>query len=159
MKIKKVRKQMVTKFWWSTKISKSYILLLFFFIWAYSLYIINYFTVSFCSVPALTASKSLLIEQIRTYITYPIFLICLFCFMVQSSRAINKEWGSNDDHLPPVTMAVTIIYFKGLWLDFVQFLCQIKNNSTDRKKEWSLNFQKNQNLKILLLCNAQHYII
>ena len=25
------------------------------------------------------------------------------------------------------------------------------------EKKWSLNFQKNQNLKILLLCTAQHY--
>ena len=58
--------------------------------------------------------------------TYPIFLFCLFCFMVQSSRAIDKEWGSNNDHLSPLTMAVTI-YFKGLlWQDFVQFLCQTK---------------------------------
>ena len=63
--------------------------------------------------------------------TYPIFLFCLFCFMVQSSWAIDKEWGSNDDHLPPLTMAVTI-YFKGLWQDFVQFLCQTKKNSIDR---------------------------
>ena len=50
--------------------------------------------------------------------------------MVQSSRAIDKEGGSNDDHLPPLTMAVTI-YFKGLWQDFVQFLCQTKKNSID----------------------------
>ena len=51
--------------------------------------------------------------------------------MVQSSRAIDKERGSNSDHLPPLTMAVTI-YFKGLWQDFVQFLCQTKKNSIDR---------------------------
>ena len=54
--------------------------------------------------------------------------------MVQSSRAIDKEGGSNNDHLPPLTMAVTI-YFKGLWQDFVQFLCQTKKNSIDRIKE------------------------
>ena len=41
---------------------------------------------------------------------------------------------SSDDHLPPLTMAVTI-YFKGLWQDFVQFLCQTKMNSIDRIKE------------------------
>ena len=51
--------------------------------------------------------------------------------MVQSSRAIDKEWGSNDGHLPPLIMAVTI-YFKGLWQDFVQFLCQTKNNSIEK---------------------------
>ena len=51
--------------------------------------------------------------------------------MVQSSRAIDKERGSNDDHLSPLTMAVTI-YFKGLWQDFVQFFCQTKKNSIDR---------------------------
>ena len=66
--------------------------------------------------------------------TYPIFLFCLFCFMVQSSRAIDKKWGSIDDHLPPLTMAV-IIYFKDLWQEFVQFLCQTKMNSIDRIKE------------------------
>ena len=33
--------------------------------------------------------------------------------MVQSSRAIDKELGSNNDHLPPLTMAVTI-YFENL---------------------------------------------
>ena len=54
--------------------------------------------------------------------------------MVQSSRAIDKKRGSIDDHLPPLTMAVTI-YFKGLWQDFVQFLCQTKMNSIDRIKE------------------------
>ena len=36
-------------------------------------------------------------------------------------------------------MAVTI-YFKGLWQDFVQFLYQIKNNSTDRIKEMVTKF-------------------
>ena len=61
---------------------------------------------------------------------FPIFLFCLFCFMVQSSRAIDKECGSNNDHLPPLT--IVTIYFKGLWQDFVQFLCQTKNNSIDR---------------------------
>ena len=69
--------------------------------------------------------------------TYPIFL---FCFMVQSSsRAIDKELGSNDDHLPPLTMAVTI-YFKVIWQDFVQFLCQTKKNSIDRIKEMVTKF-------------------
>ena len=71
--------------------------------------------------------------------------------MVQSSRAIDKEWGSNDDHLPPLTMAVTI-YFKGLWQDFVQFLCQTKNNQNDKNKKWSLNFHdkpKSQNTAFL----------
>ena len=52
------------------------------------------------------------LEQIHTHIPY--FYFCLFCFMVQSSRAIDKEWRSSNDHLPPLTMAVTI-YFKGLW--------------------------------------------
>ena len=67
--------------------------------------------------------------------------------MVQSSRGIDKVCGSNDDHLPPLTMAVTI-HFKGLWQDFVQFLCQTKKISIERKKETSLNFHdkpKSQN--------------
>ena len=38
-------------------------------------------------------------------------------------------------------MAVTIC-FKGLWQDFVQFLCQIKNNSTDRRKEMVTKFSE-----------------
>ena len=33
----------------------------------------------------------------------------LFCFMVQSSRAIFKECGCNDDHLPALTTAVIIL--------------------------------------------------
>ena len=53
---------------------------------------------------------------------------------------------SSDDYLPPLTMAVTI-YFKGLWQDFVQFLCQTKMNSIDRIKE----------MVTLLLCTAQDY--
>ena len=72
-------------------------------------------------------------DRVNTH-TYPIFLLCLFCFMVQSSRAIDKKCGSIDDHLPPLTMAV-IIYFKGLWQDFLQFLCQTKMKSIDRIKE------------------------
>ena len=53
---------------------------------------------------------------------------------------------------------VVTIYFKGLWQDFVQFLCQTKNNSIDRMikvKEKVTKFMINQNLKILLLCTAQ----
>ena len=39
-------------------------------------------------------------------------------------------------------MGVTILYFKGLWQDFVQFFCQIKNNSTDRIKEMVTKFSE-----------------
>ena len=56
-------------------------------------------------------------------------------------------------------MAVTN-YFKALWQDFVQFLCQTKNNSIDRMikvNKWSLNFHDKPNLKILLFCTAQDY--
>ena len=35
-----------------------------------------------------------------------------------------------------------ILYFKGLWQEFVQFLCQIKNNSTDRIKEIVTKFSE-----------------
>ena len=130
---------MVTKFSWSTKISKSYILLLFFYLSLESYCIINYFTISSCSVATSSyhiKKSTFIVMACLTFYwkfranthTFPIFLFCLFCFMVQSSRAIDKEWGSNNDHLPPLTMAVTI-YFKGLWQDFVQFLCQTKNNS------------------------------
>ena len=50
--------------------------------------------------------------------------------MVQSSSAIDKEWGSNNItyHL---LQWLSQLYFKGLWQDFVQFLCQTKNNSID----------------------------
>ena len=56
-------------------------------------------------------------------------------------------------------MAVTI-YFKGLWQDFVQFLCQTKNNSIDRMikvKEMVAKFHdkpKSQNAAFL---SAQDY--
>ena len=51
-------------------------------------------------------------------------------------------------------MAVTI-YFKGFWQDFVQFLCQTKNNSIDgmiKVKEMVTNFHdkpKSQNTTFL----------
>ena len=47
----------------------------------------------------------------------------------------------------PLTVAVTI-YFKGLWQDFVQFLCQTKMNSIDRIKE----------MVTIVLCTAQYFI-
>ena len=53
-------------------------------------------------------------------------------------------------------MAVTI-YFKGLWQDFVQFLCQIKNNSTDRIKEMVTKFSEKPKSQNTALCTAQHY--
>ena len=46
---------------------------------------------------------------------------------------------------------VVTIYFKGLWQDFVQFLCQI--DGMIKVKE--IIFMINQNLKILLFCTAQ----
>ena len=124
MKIKKVRKQeVVTKFSWSTKISKSYILLLF-------LNLVSNINALLIILQSLLAQYQLLLhkksiftillwlalhfteklEQIRTHIPYCYFVFSVF--MVQSSRAIDKEWGSKDDHLLPLTMAVTI-YFKG----------------------------------------------
>ena len=57
-------------------------------------------------------------------------------------------------------MAVTIYFNKGVWLDFVQFLCLTQNNSIDRmikKKVDGLKFMINQNLKILLFCTAPDY--
>ena len=40
--------------------------------------------------------------------------------MVQSSRAIDKECGFNDNHLPALTLGVTA-YFKGLGHDIIYF--------------------------------------
>ena len=37
---------------------------------------------------------------------------------------------------------LSTIYFKGLWQGFVQFLCQIKKNSTDRIKEMVTKFSE-----------------
>ena len=57
--------------------------------------------------------------------------------MVQCSRAIEKDYGSSDDHLPALTVAVTI-YFKGLGHDimylpiFVSVSLPNQNNSIDR---------------------------
>ena len=54
---------------------------------------------------------------------------------------------------------VVTIYFKGLWQDFVQFLCQTKNNSIDgmiKVKEMVTKiFMINQN-QIILFCTAQN---
>ena len=54
-------------------------------------------------------------------------------------------------------MAVTT-YFKGLWQDFVQFLCQTKKkNSIDRIKEMVTNFHDEPKSQNTLLCTAQDY--
>ena len=59
----------------------------------------------------------------------------LFCFMMQSSIKQLIECGSNDDHLPALTLAVTI-YLKGLGHDIMFFPLFVsvstKNNSIER---------------------------
>ena len=56
--------------------------------------------------------------------------------MVQSSRAIDKECGSNNGHLQSRTVAwLSQIYFKVtsyIFLSLFQFLCQTNINSIDR---------------------------
>ena len=66
-------------------------------------------------------------EQIRTH-----FLYFYFAFSVLWSSPVEQLIKSEVliTPLPPLTMVVTI-YFKGLWQDFVQFLCQTKNYSID----------------------------
>ena len=64
--------------------------------------------------------------------------------MVLSSRAIDKERGSNDDHLPALTLAVTI-YFKGLGHD-INFPLFVSENSIDRvikKIHFTINMNRN----------------
>ena len=118
-------------------------LLFFFLLSLYSLYIINYFTVLLALYQLLLYKKSLLLQLLlllashftdranthtHTH-TYPIF--CLFCFMVQSSRAIDKN-----------EVLLTTTYHLLQWLSqytsrvFGKILfCQTKMNSIDRIKE------------------------
>ena len=52
-----------------------------------------------------------------------------FAFSVLWSSPV-EQFIKSEVLLTPLTMAVTI-YFKVLWQDFVQFLCQTKMNSID----------------------------
>ena len=58
---------------------------------------------------------------------------------IRNSMKVNYEENKNDKRQYYEEMAVTI-YFKGLWQDFVQFLCQTKKNSIDRIKEMVTKF-------------------
>ena len=87
------------------------------------------------------------------HITYPIFLFCLFCFMVQSSeQSIKSEvLMTTTYHL---LQWLSQYMLQGSWQYFVQFLYQTKKNSIDRIKEMVTKFSdkpKSQNTAFVLL--------
>ena len=115
MKIKKVRKQeMVTKIFMINQNLKI-LHTASFFSWAYSLCIINYFTVflllfKYCyGLPHI-----LLIEQIRHISILP------FLFYGQYSRAIDKKWGSTYHLLQWLSQYTSRVFGKILFSFFAK---------------------------------------
>ena len=71
-------------------------------------------------------------NNLETSRTRAVWQTSLSCFMVPSSRAIDKDCGSNDNLLPVLILAV-IFYFKGLGhhMRNHKFFCQMRNNSEE----------------------------